>query len=122
MCSLDYDPPTLYVRKLITARKSHRCCECGRTIEPAEQYQRVVGVWDGTFGGHTTCTQCVAAADLLMTHCHGFAHCGIYDDIREHVDRSIPWGMKAARFAVGMTRKWRRFDGNGLMNAPEVPR
>lgn len=118
MCSLDYDPPTMYVRKTVKARKPHRCCECGRAIEPGEQYQRVVGVWDGTFDKHTTCGQCVSAADLLMKHCHGFMHCGIYEDIAEHVDRSLPWGMKAARFAVGMRRKWRRFDGKGLMKAP----
>lgn len=122
MCSLDYDLPTMYVRKAVQARKPHKCSECYRVIAPDETYQRTTGVWDGSISTFLTCHQCNAAADLLRAECGGAVHGGIADDIREHVDPGLPWGMTAARFAVGMRRKWQRFDGNGLMTAPEPPR
>jgi len=43
------------------ARKQHRCCECGRTIEPGEHYLRVTEVWDHDPCTFKTCTEC---ADL----------------------------------------------------------
>lgn len=38
----------------------------------------------------------------------------------EHIDPALPWAMQAARVVVGMRRKWQRFDGTGLMKAPEA--
>lgn len=51
--------PTMYTEDVVTARKAHRCCECGVTITKGEQYQSVSGMWDGQFDRIKTCMPCV---------------------------------------------------------------
>ncbi len=58
-CSVDVDEdPELYNESLRTARKQHTCCECGRTIEPGEQYQVAAALWDGEWATFKTCLGC----------------------------------------------------------------
>jgi hypothetical protein len=45
---------------VITARKSHRCDECGATIETGAQYERYVGVYEGKMHLQHTCLDCVS--------------------------------------------------------------
>ena len=56
-CYCDYDPPKFHHREIRRARKQHKCCECGGTIMPGEQYEHVRGKWDdvATFD---TCERC----------------------------------------------------------------
>lgn len=118
MCSIDYDPPSLYVRTTRKARKQHKCSECRRSIEPGETYQHVAGVWDGGMSTYKTCQHCVAGQNLLIDKCGGFLHEGIEEDLVEHLHPSIKWSTQAARVVVGMRRKWKSFKGAGLMTAP----
>lgn len=115
MCMTDYDPPTLYQSSMRKAKKQHKCGECYRTIEPGEQYQYVLGVWNGARGDHKTCQHCVVAQILLFDKCHGFIHQGVKEDLHEHLYEPIEWKYTAARLIVGMRRKWKAFRGDGLM-------
>jgi len=44
--------------KMRRARKPHRCCECGETIEPGETHHWVRGLWDGCWETYRTCLVC----------------------------------------------------------------
>lgn len=122
MCMIDYDPPEFCSRIVRTARKQHRCCECGRVIEPGESYHHTSGAWDGTLNTFKHCRHCERSVQLLLDQCHGFLHCGVEDDLAEHIDPHYPWAMQAARLVIGMRRKWRRFDDQGLMSVSVASR
>jgi len=51
--------PTMYNEEVVTARKPHRCCECGTQIAKGEQYESVSGMWDGRFDRSKTCIPCM---------------------------------------------------------------
>lgn len=64
MCNIgDGEAPTLYNETKPKARKQHKCCECGATIEPGETYQRIEGMWEGDFRTFKTCSFCDATRD-----------------------------------------------------------
>ena len=105
MCNLDYDPPTMYARSIVRARKQRRCGECRRMIGPGEKYHRTAGVWDGTVGVHVHCAHCERGVQLLQKECNGGVHGGVLDELSDHVDPALPWAMQAARTVVGMRRK-----------------
>lgn len=40
------------------ARKQHKCCECGSTIDTGEKYERIKGLWEGEWVEFKTCMIC----------------------------------------------------------------
>ncbi len=64
------------------ARKPHVCCECKRTIERGERYQRYVGKWEGDFIRYDTCTQC---EEIRTVFCcgEGWMWMSLWEDMRE---------------------------------------
>ena len=64
-CYCDYDPPEFVSTDTRTARKQHKCCECGHEIKPGEKYEHVAGKWDGRLGTFDTCEKCVDLRDSL---------------------------------------------------------
>lgn len=62
----DYDPPSLFEQRMIKARKTHTCAECGAKIQQGETYEHIKGLWDGTFSTFRTCGLCVAMIKELM--------------------------------------------------------
>jgi len=54
----DLITPTLFCSKFVTARKQHRCCECGGVIERGESYRRNDGLWDDEFQCFKECVVC----------------------------------------------------------------
>lgn len=46
-----------------TARKCHKCCECGGLISKGEKYQRITGLWEGKFETYKTCRECAGLRD-----------------------------------------------------------
>jgi hypothetical protein len=122
------DPASVYREKIVTARKQHRCDECGRPIECGERYQYVFAIWEGSPGAYHTCQHCLVAQDWLRAECGGWLFEGVEEDISEHVmgagavfDAVRGYGSGPARLVVGIRRKWRRFDGAGLMPIPSAP-
>lgn len=59
-CYCDYDQPEWYREHVGTARKTHRCGECGSDIKPGEQYEYVAGKWEGDVSYHKTCERCLS--------------------------------------------------------------
>lgn len=41
-----------------TARKPHKCCECGKTIQPKEKYEYYSILYDGRWTNYNTCLVC----------------------------------------------------------------
>lgn len=85
-CSIDFDNdngPEFLHDSYPTARKQHKCCECGKTIAPGEKYLRETGKWDDikTF---KTCTDCESIRDAYFCG-HAYRHVleDLYYDIRE---------------------------------------
>lgn len=52
------DGPSTYRETRPKARKSHKCCECGRMIQPGETYRHLWGVWEGEAKTFKTCDAC----------------------------------------------------------------
>lgn len=96
------------------AKKPHKCKECRREIKPGERYLYEFFIsTDGDPMTHKTCSHCNSARKLIMDKCRGFIYGEIFSDLIQH--SHTDWGFYALRLAVGMRRKWERFDGNGLM-------
>lgn len=51
--------PEAFVRKMVRARKEHRCCECGNIIQKGWLYERISGIWDGRPSRFKTCIYCM---------------------------------------------------------------
>jgi len=90
-CFCDYEPAEFYCKTEYTARKEHKCAECGRAVEPGQRYEKVVGKWDGRLGFFKTCSRCTALREHLSAHvsCFCWAHGHLLEDIREEV-RYLP--------------------------------
>lgn len=68
------DQPQCYSSELRKARKIHKCCECGTTIEKNEKYHYFSGIWDGEAHSFKTCQKCeLLREDFLSDQ-------SIYDD------------------------------------------
>lgn len=61
MCNCDMgNGPSAYSSRVRTARKQHRCFECGKSIMPSQMYEYASGIWDGEPSSFKTCMRCVA--------------------------------------------------------------
>lgn len=69
-CTVDVDytvdGPVCHKTEIRTARKKHRCIECGKTIIPGEKYEHVWGVWDSSPETYKTCLDCKSLRDVFF--------------------------------------------------------
>lgn len=67
MCYIDgyENPPSVFERKLVRARKAHRCCECLREIQRGKLYWRIFGVWDGEAQSYKVCERCERVRSMI---------------------------------------------------------
>ena len=120
MCSIDdVERCTVLSDQIRKARKAHKCYECGREILAKESYRYETTIMDGyPPEAHKTCMHCnEGPRKLLYEKCHGFVYGQILEDIEDHFSVK-EWGYKAARFAVGIRRKWKSFKQDGLLPVP----
>lgn len=70
------------------ARKTHRCGECRRNINPGETYEYFTGINSDGYGWETyrTCAHCQQAARWLRVFCGGSVFEMSADDLAEHVN------------------------------------
>lgn len=61
----DGDPAEVWNESAPTARKEHRCCECGGTILAGETYQRISFICDGEAGTFKVCDRCSAVRNRI---------------------------------------------------------
>lgn len=103
-----------------TARKTHRCSECGRQILPKERYACFKGKFEDRFETYKTCSHCLVAKEWLSEECGGYIFQGVYEDMSEHFYEGC--GLATGRIAVGMRRKWKKFNSEELMSIPRMPK
>ena len=78
----DLDAPTLISEGWRRARNTHKCCECGRPVQPGEFYQHIAGIWDGRWMRFKTCEQCADLRESLES-----VWCVALGDLRqEYID------------------------------------
>lgn len=87
-CCIEGDEPAVSVEAWRTAKREHRCCECGDTIKPGERYQHVRGLWEGKWDTFKTCSECVDTRDKVFDLAgfvppYGTAACCFVEAIRE---------------------------------------
>jgi hypothetical protein len=100
--------------QLRTARKSHTCSECDRTIAPKEKYAYTSYGKDGDMGSNKTCQHCLTAAQWLQKHCGGYCFGDIKEELEEHYDEGYREdGLQ--RLLIGIRRGWKAFNGDGLL-------
>lgn len=68
MCYCDYDPPTVFESAIVKARKPHVCCSCGLMIRAGLHYERISGLWDGSWSTFALCTFCRGLSTWLQDH------------------------------------------------------
>lgn len=125
MCMADYCDEWAKVSEVNvrTARKRHLCLECGRDIQPGEQYENARLLFDD-LGWSTlkTCAHCMAARTFLSKVCGNWVYECVHEDLREHFDEHEGYNqLFLGRAVVGMRRRWQRFDGEGLMPVLQEP-
>lgn len=129
MCMIDnadgYNEFNYVVRR--SARKDHKCNECGRTILKLETYEYTSSLFDGEFSSSKMCCHCSVAAEWLKNNCGGYLTCGIIEDIEDHIDEyrgvavCVP---RLQRLKIGMKRRWTIMRGpnkGNLMPIPKLP-
>lgn len=121
MCSIDGDAPDVYRATDHVARVQHKCMECNRVIEPGETYRRAFMVYEGHPDTYKTCTHCQVGQAWLAENCNMIAHGMLMDEMTEHAEYAPENAFGFLRIKAGMLRKWRRFDGAGLMRHPPLP-
>jgi len=70
MWSYDVEEPEVFRDYIVKrSRKSHTCCECGKSIPSGSSYHRVEGIWPGS-GPETfkTCLSCHELRSLVIQH------------------------------------------------------
>lgn len=109
----DGDPPEMYVDKMVRARKPHKCYECNRRIQPGEEYNRVVGKWDGEFGQYTFCSECHEIQTAFSCDNSRLFGC-LWEEIEEYLFPEMNTGClsklttaKAKAFLMDRWRKWK---------------
>lgn len=114
MC-MDFDEhATVLHSRQQTARKPHRCGECGRIIQPGERYTDERLVWDSTARTLKTCPHCIVARDYLGRECSGWVYTAVEEDISSHYsgDLANDANTRELRLLVkGLAANWTRADG-----------
>ena len=83
--SVDVDEYCTTLRQDIrTARKQHKCGECQNPILAGEKYEVYVGVFDGDFSQHKTCSDCISLRKSFFSD--GYYYGMIREQLSEHID------------------------------------
>ncbi len=121
-CTCDYDyVASVYRKSEHTARKQHKCSECGAPILPGERYEYVFAIWDGDPTHVRTCCRCTALRDFVVAHipCSCWAHGNLLEDMQtevEHYSHEAPgllMGYLRRLKAVYHAKGWTRYQAGG---------
>lgn len=73
----DCEAPRAFSSEVRTARKLHRCVECGADIRPGERYQYVSGIWYDGPADFKSCLGCCQLRHFVESHakyCVAYGH------------------------------------------------
>lgn len=82
----DGDRPEVYAQDEVTARKPHKCCECGAEIPKGERYERFKGKWEGEWEEYRTCLGCVECRDAFSC---GFTFTEFWSDFFDSTEGNV---------------------------------
>jgi hypothetical protein len=68
--------------KVLTARKQHKCGECGKIVQPREKFEHFTGSDSGEFFHVKTCLVCVEIRDRF---CCGWTWGQVLEDIKKAI-------------------------------------
>jgi len=92
------DCPDFASEKMLTARKEHKCTECGRAILPGEKYEKLSGRWGYEFEVFKTCADCLSVKDNLFCN---FMHGMMWECVQEEIKSTGGDGI--AKNLAGLT-------------------
>ena len=92
-----------------TARKEHTCCECGKTIQSGERYERSAGKTDGDIWTFSTCLICAEIANAF--YCGARYYGGIlWDEMQDYAFAEMTTGclkrLASAAAKAELMRRW----------------
>lgn len=105
-------------QEMRTARKPHRCTECGDNIEPGERYEYFYGKFDGERFSYHTCVPCVEIRAFFS--CDGSWMWGSVWDDMEHLFDDFHHGCLdpqddreplSARAKAKVVERWQQWKG-----------
>ncbi len=76
------DSPEFCFQKEMTARKQHKCCECGRIIKPGENYENTFGKWGYYPETFKTCFDCLSVRKEFFC---SFVFTAVWDELTEYL-------------------------------------
>lgn len=88
-CACDIDSgdggswPAVFNRSDRRARCTHKCYECGRTINPGERYTVESGLWDGEWRTFKTCADCLSVRESMFS---SYLFGTLWEGIGEYID------------------------------------
>lgn len=89
-CFCDYDPAHVYVASAPTARKRHRCYDCGGFVEPGEKHEKVFAVWERGDSPDTvrTCPRCLDLRTWVQNNvpCFCYMHGGLFETAKDAIE------------------------------------
>lgn len=120
-CYCDFDGYVIaYNRAIRTARKEHKCYECGRKIEPGNGYENVSAIWERGEPWQTvkTCGNCVNLRDWVQAHvpCLCWSH---GNSVEECLETARDYAHEAPGLLFGA---WRRYRSPKFRNLPKEPK
>ena len=77
----DFGGSDFYTESMHTARKAHKCCECGDAIAPGQRYERASGKSDGEMWSFATCASCADIRDSFV--CGSWVYGMLWESIQE---------------------------------------
>lgn len=120
-CYCDYDFTwSVYRKAEHTARKEHKCYECGRKIMPGERYESAFGIGDGTAYNMPTCPHCIAIREWVVAHvpCSCWCHGHMLEDTRNEVE-AYAGAAEGTGFVMGYLRRLAAmYRAKGLVHFP----
>lgn len=87
-----------------TARKEHRCSECGRIISKGEKYTFEVTLFEKEIRQYKVCSHCGLVRKWLEKQCNGWLYEGILEDFYEHKNESP--GYKVLKAIAISDKQW----------------
>jgi hypothetical protein len=112
----DGDTPSFFVEKIVAARKSHACNECGSVIAPREKYRRVSGKWDDEVRSYCFCLPCEETAGEFFESNSSRTFGTLWEEIENNWDHGAHLQACLNRLTTvaakeHMRRRWMQWKG-----------
>jgi hypothetical protein len=97
--------------RTVTARREHKCCECGRVIQRGDRYESVVGKWEDEISRYRTCPLCVEIREKFNSG--GCTYTTIWEEIRDYLFPEMNFkcmdglSTEARNFILARWQQWK---------------